>query len=162
MNVSNHTEIERKFLVRKDLWYALHRPEGEILQQGYLISEPDKTVRIRVTPSSGFLTIKGPAVNATRDEYEYPIPRKDALELLDKFVSKCIDKIRYRIDVKDKTWEIDEFYGVNEGLIIAEIELGDPKESFEKPAWTGEEVTDDHRYSNSWLAEHPFTTWNVK
>ena len=157
----NHQEIERKFLVRKDLWYAIHKPEGEILQQGYLVSEHEKTVRVRVSPSSGFLTIKGPSENATRDEYEYIIPREDACELLNKFVSNRIDKVRYTILANKKTWEIDEFFGANEGLIIAEIELEDPGESFEKPSWIGEEVTHDHRYSNSWLAEHPFSEWEV-
>jgi CYTH domain-containing protein len=156
---ANNIEIERKFLVRKDLWYAIHKPEGEILKQGYLVSEPEKTVRIRVTPSSGCITIKGPAENAARAEYEYRIPYGDAIELLDKFAPSCIDKVRYRIPFQGKTWEIDEFFGANEGLIIAEIELTDPDESFEVPSWVGEEVTNDHRYSNSWLAEHPHTTW---
>jgi CYTH domain-containing protein len=152
---SDHKEIERKFLVRKDLWYAIQKPEGDTIQQGYLVSEPEKTVRIRVSSASGFITIKGLTDNATRDEYEYPIPRKDAVDLLEKFVTNRIDKVRYRIAFKGKTWEVDEFFGGNEGLIIAEIELNDPLESFEKPAWIGEEVTKDHRYSNSWLAENP-------
>jgi adenylate cyclase len=159
MNVSSHLEIERKFLIRKDLWYAVHKPEGEILQQGYLVAEPGKTVRIRVSPSSGFLTIKGPSENATRDEFEYRIPREDALALLDKFVTRRVDKIRYTIVFKDKTWEIDEFFGASEGLIVAEIELDDPRESFEKPAWIGEEVTEDPRYSNAYLAGHPYCEW---
>jgi len=154
----SHKEIERKFLVRKDLWYALHKPLGEDLIQGYLFASPEKTVRIRASGASGFITIKGPAVNATRDEYEYPIPRPDAIELLDKFAGSRIDKVRYRVLHEGKTWEIDEFFGENEGLIIAEIELSSPEEHFEKPPWIGEEVTEDHRYSNSWLAEHPFTS----
>ena len=157
----NHQEIERKFLVRKDLWYAYDKPEGEILQQGYLVSEPGKTVRLRVSPSCGYITIKGPAVNASRDEYEYPIPAADARELLEKFVTRRIEKVRYRVNMAGKTWEIDEFFGENEGLIIAEIELSFPEEHFEKPDWIGEEVTEDHRYANSALAEQPFSRWEL-
>jgi CYTH domain-containing protein len=157
----NHKEIERKFLIRKDFWYAILKPEGEDLIQGYLVSEPGKTIRVRVSPSSGYLTIKGPSENATRDEYEYPIPRQDAIELLDKFAASRIDKVRYRITYQGKTWEVDEFFGLNEGLISAEIELSTPKEEYEIPNWIGEEVTEDHRYANSWLAEHPFTQWEL-
>jgi adenylate cyclase len=152
-------EIERKFLVRKDLWYALHKPEGEDIIQGYLVSEPSLTIRVRVKNSSSFLTIKGPVHTATRMEYEYQIPKTDAVELLKAFAKNTIEKTRYRIGFEGKTWEVDEFFGDNEGLIIAEIELESEDETFVHPLWLGEEVTEDKKYFNSALAVHPYKSW---
>ena len=152
-------EIERKFLIEKDLWYALKKPSGVLIQQGYLVNEPGKVIRIRVTDTSGYLTIKGPTVNATRSEYEFPIPKMEAIQILDQFTKVRIDKTRYNIEFEGKTWEVDEFWGDNEGLIIAEIELKSENEDFKKPAWIGTEVTKDHRYYNSYLSEHPYNTW---
>jgi adenylate cyclase len=154
-----HLEIERKFLVRKDLWYALHKPYGEDIIQGYLVSEPSLTIRIRVTDTNCWLTIKGPTQNATRVEYEVPIPQKDGRDLLATFTKSKIEKTRYRIDLEGKTWEIDEFFGENEGLIMAEIELIKEDEIFAHPQWLGEEVTMDERYKNAYLASHPFKSW---
>jgi adenylate cyclase len=153
------TEIERKFLIEKDLWYALKKPHGTLFQQAYLVNEPEKVIRIRITDSSGFLTIKGPSLHATRSEYEFPIPKKDAVQIMDQFTKIRIDKTRYKIEFEGKMWEVDEFWGSNEGLIIAEIELKSEDEPFSKPSWIGEEVTDDHRYYNSYLSEHPYTSW---
>jgi adenylate cyclase len=116
-------EIERKFLVRKDLWYAVQKPSGLTIRQGYLVSEEAKTVRIRVTDAGAFLTIKGPTRNATRDEYEFAIPADLGAEILEKLTSKRVEKIRYTLEYKGKKWDVDEFLGDNEGLIIAEIEL---------------------------------------
>jgi adenylate cyclase len=152
-------EIERKFLVRKDFWYAIRKPEGEEILQGYLVSEPSLTIRVRITATNCFITIKGPAKNASREEYEYTIPRKDAREIMDHFTKNKIEKIRYRIYFEGKTWEIDEFFGDNEGLIIAEIELGKEDELFKQPQWLGEEVTLDERYKNSYLAANPVKSW---
>jgi adenylate cyclase len=152
-------EIERKFLIEKDLWYALKKPSGILIQQAYLVSEPEKVIRIRVTDASGYLTIKGPTVNATRSEYEFPIPKTEAIQILDQFTKVRIDKTRYNIEFEEKTWEVDEFWGDNEGLIIAEIELKSENEDFKKPAWIGEEVTSDPRYYNAYLSEHPYNTW---
>jgi adenylate cyclase len=152
-------EIERKFLIEKDLWYALKKPEGTLIQQAYLVNEPEKVIRIRVTDSSGYLTIKGPVVSVTRSEYEFPIPKVEAIRILDQFTKARIDKTRYKIEYGGKTWEIDEFWGNNEGLIIAEIELQSEDEQFTKPSWIGREVTEDHRYYNSYLSEHPYTSW---
>ena len=152
-------EIERKFLIEKDLWYALKKPSGILVQQAYLVNEPEKVIRIRVTDSSGYLTIKGPAVHATRSEYEFPIPKTEAKEIIDQFTKVRIDKTRYKIEFEGKTWEVDEFWGDNEGLIIAEIELKSEEEQFTKPAWIGPEVTEDPRYYNSYLSEHPYTSW---
>ena len=152
-------EIERKFLIEKDLWYAVKKPSGILMQQAYLVNEPEKVIRIRVTDSSGYLTIKGPEVNATRSEYEFQIPKMEAIQILDQFTKVRIDKTRYKIEFEGKTWEVDEFWGDNEGLIIAEIELTSEDEDFTKPSWIGEEVTSDPRYYNSYLSEHPYNSW---
>ena len=152
-------EIERKFLIVKDLWYALKKPVGEDITQAYLVNEPGRVIRIRVTASNAFITIKGPTENATRHEYEYSIPGEDALEILDLFGTNKIEKTRYRIEYHGHLWEVDEFFGENDGLVIAEIELKSPDEPFDKPPWLGEEVTEDHRYYNSYLSEHPYTKW---
>ena len=152
-------EIERKFLIEKDLWYALKKTAGEEITQVYLVNEPGRVIRIRVTDSNGFITIKGPTKDATRLEFEYPIPREEALEILNLFKVKRIEKIRYKIESSGHTWEVDEFFGENDGLVIAEIELKSQDESFDRPSWLGEEVTEDHRYYNSFLAEHPYTKW---
>jgi adenylate cyclase len=152
-------EIERKFLIEKDLWYALKKPAGNSLQQAYLVNEPGKVIRIRVTDSSAFITIKGPAVNISRPEFEFQIPKSEALLIMDQFAKTRIDKTRYKIDFGGKIWEVDEFWGDNEGLIIAEIELKSEDEEFALPPWIGPEVTHDHRYYNSYLAEHPFQSW---
>ena len=152
-------EIERKFLIEKDLWYALKKPIGEDITQAYLVNEPGRVIRIRVTASDAFITIKGPTENATRHEYEYSIPGEDAMEILDLFGTHKIEKIRYKIEFHGHLWEVDEFFGENEGLVIAEIELKSREEPFDKPSWLGEEVTEDHRFYNSYLAEHPYTKW---
>jgi adenylate cyclase len=152
-------EIERKFLIEKDLWYAVKKPSGILIQQAYLVNEPEKVIRIRVADSSGYLTIKGSTINATRSEYEFPIPKTEALQIMDQFTKVRIDKTRYKIEFEGKTWEVDEFWGDNEGLIIAEIELKSEDEQFTKPSWIGTEVTKDHRYYNSCLSEHPYNTW---
>jgi CYTH domain-containing protein len=152
-------EIERKFLVRKDLWYAQKKPQGTDIIQSYMVNEPDKVIRIRVTDTKGYLTIKGPAIDSTRYEFEYSVPRNEAMEIMDLFTKEKIEKIRYKIDFQNHFWEIDEFFGENDGLIMAEIELKSQDESFEIPSWLGEEVTHDHRYYNSYLSEHPFSSW---
>jgi adenylate cyclase len=152
-------EIERKFLVKPDLWQNVPKPEGKYLRQGYLVTDPEKTIRVRVKEDSGYLTIKGKSEGATRDEFEYPIPKADAEELLDKFAGVCIAKIRYEIPVAGKLWEIDEFRGENEGLLVAEIELTDEAENFTLPEWAGAEVTGDLKYYNSRLTQFPYKNW---
>jgi len=152
-------EIEHKYLVRKDLWYAIRKPIGIDIRQGYLLSETGKTVRIRTTGTNAFITIKGPSVNAGRAEYEYPIPVSDAEEMLALCTLPVIEKVRYKLEFEGKTWEVDEFFGDNEGLIIAEIELNSREEQYARPAWVGDEVTSDPRYYNAYLAEHPFSHW---
>lgn len=152
-------EIEHKYLIRKDLWYAVHKPSGIKIRQGYLLSDPERTIRVRLDGINGSLTIKGPSRNATRAEYEYRIPANEADELLQLCTALIIEKIRYRIEFGGKTWEVDEFFGENEGLILAEIELKFADEGYDKPTWVGEEVTNDQRYYNSYLAANPISKW---
>ena len=152
-------ETERKFLVDDKKWLALEKPPGSLYRQGYLLTDPNKTIRIRVTPGSGFITIKGLTVGATRLEYEYNIPENEATELLDNFSVAELSKVRYKIYVAGKIWEVDEFLKDNEGLIIAEIELQDEAEEFVLPPWILKEVTGDERYYNSNLTIRPFKHW---
>jgi adenylate cyclase len=150
-------EIERKFLVKKDLWRA---PDaGLAYRQGYLSRERGRTVRVRRAGERGFLTIKGEAKNLARPEYEYEIPAKDADELLGMCTGALVEKRRYEVKHEGHVWEVDEFAGDNAGLLVAEIELGSADERFSLPAWVGEEVTDDPRYLNANIAEHPFSRW---
>jgi adenylate cyclase len=151
-------EIERKFLVACDAWRALGTPV--LLRQGYLSSDPDRTVRVRVEDGGGTMTIKGRSVGATRAEWEYPIPLADANALLDRLCQQpLIEKYRSRITLGAHTWEVDEFLGANAGLIVAEIELASEDQAFDKPEWIGAEVTHDKRYFNSSLIRHPFSGW---
>ncbi|KIA82381.1 adenylate cyclase [Kaistella solincola] len=153
-------EIERKFLVDKKAWQMLEKPAGEMYRQGYLLTDPAKTIRVQQTPDKGFLTIKGICVGATRAEFEYEIPFDEANELLDQFASTSLSKMRYKILVGNNLWEVDEFFGDNEGLIVAEIELKDEAELFQIPVWVEDEVTGDEKYYNSNLTLFPFTDWN--
>ena len=152
-------EIERKFLVCSEQWRTL--AEGTVYRQGYLNSIKERTVRIRTINDKAFLTIKGVTVSATRTEYEYEIPYDDCCAMLDELAERpIIEKARYKIPVGDVVWEIDEFMGVNAGLIVAEVELKSEEQQFDKPEWIGEEVSGDPRYFNSNLVSHPFTEWN--
>jgi len=152
-------EIERKYLVRNDGWRA--SGAGIRYRQGYLSTQPGRSVRVRVGAGRGVLTIKGLIVNATRPEYEYPIPVEDANELLNNLCLRpIIEKTRYTIAHEGLLWEIDEFEGVNAGLIIAEVELAEPDQQIRLPDWVGEEVTDDPRYYNACLIANPFTKWS--
>ncbi len=150
-------EIERKFLVKKNSWT---RPnEGTLYIQGYLSSSPETTVRIRIAGKIGFITIKGKTTGFSREEFEYEIPVEDAEILLKKCKNAPIKKIRYKVLLNGTLWEIDEFLEENSGLLMAEVELPDEKASFFRPEWLGKEVTDDKRYHNSHIAQHPFKTW---
>jgi adenylate cyclase len=151
-------EIERKFLLKSDSWRA--GAQGTMYRQGYLNSVKERTVRIRTVDDKAFLTIKGVTVGATRAEYEYPIPVADCNAMLDTLAEKpLIEKKRYKIRRGDLTWEIDEFFGENKGLIVAEVELESEDQAFEKPDWVGEEVTGDPRYFNANLIRHPYSKW---
>ena len=151
-------EIERKFLLAGDAWRALGEPV--LLRQGYLSLDPDRVVRVRTEGGAGTMTIKGRSSGATRGEWEYAIPVEEANELLDRLCHQpLIEKYRRRIAVGAHTWEVDEFLGENQGLLLAEIELKSENEHFDKPAWIGEEVTHDRRYFNSSLITLPYSKW---
>ncbi len=150
-------EIERKFLVRSDGWRSLGEPV--LLRQGYLSSHKARVVRVRIEGEQGVMTIKGQNVGAVRGEWEYPIPLVDAAELLLLCEQPLIEKYRRRISHAGHVWEVDEFLGVNAGLVVAEIELAAEAEAFELPDWVGAEVTDDLRYLNSSLIKHPYSAW---
>ncbi len=151
-------EIERKFLVVGDAWRALAK--GTVYRQGYLSTVKERTVRVRTIDDAAFLTIKGITVGMTRAEYEYEIPTPDATEMLDDLCEKpIIEKSRYKIPFEGFVWEVDEFAGVNAGLIVAEIELADETQAFAKPDWIGEEVSGDPRYFNANLIAHPYSDW---
>jgi adenylate cyclase len=153
-------EIERKFLVLNDDFIALAIAKNRIVQ-GYLNSNPERTVRVRIKANKGFLTIKGKGNKSgtTRLEWEIEIPLAEAEKLLSICENGVIDKIRYEIPSGKHTYEVDVFAGENNGLIIAEIELSAENESFEKPNWLGEEVTGDNRYYNAYLSNNPFGSW---
>ena len=153
-------EIERKFLVVGDEWRK--GAVGTHYRQGYLNSVKERTVRIRTINDKAFLTVKGLTVGCTRLEFEYAIPYDDCVKMLDELAEKpIIEKTRYKIPTGNGlTWEIDEFHGVNEGLVVAEIEIPSEDTAFVKPEWIGEEVSSEPRNFNSNLVAHPFTTWN--
>lgn len=154
---ANRLEIERKFLVRGE--YKAFAESSSRIVQGYLISAQGHTVRVRMMDDKAFLTIKGPSTGISRFEWEIEIPQADAAILLERCKGGVIDKTRYRVPFKDHLFEVDEFYGDNEGLTVAEVELTSETESFEKPHWLGTEVSDDPRYRNSRLLEHPYKKW---
>jgi CYTH domain-containing protein len=153
------TEIERKFLLTRDDWRKL--AGGTYYRQGYLNSQKERTVRVRTIDDKGFLTIKGISVGATRMEYEYEIPGKDANVLLYELCEQpIIEKNRYKIEFAGFIWEVDEFFGENDGLIVAEIELESEDQQFDKPDWVGDEVSGDPRYFNSNLIKNPYSSWD--
>ncbi|WP_316734862.1 CYTH domain-containing protein [Pedobacter aquatilis] len=152
-------EIERKFLINLIEWDKLEKPAGKHLRQGYILTDPNKTIRVRISNDKAWLTIKGISIGATRLEYEYEIPTEEAKELLDNFSEAELEKIRYEIAYKEKLWEIDVFSGNNSGLIVAEIELETEDEIFELPDWVAEEVTQEQKYFNSNLTKYPFKDW---
>jgi len=153
-------EIERKYLIDLQKWRELEKPPGHHYRQGYLVTDPQKTIRVRLTETKGFLTIKGISIGATRSEFEYEIPVMQAKELLDNFSISELSKIRYNIEFKNKIWEVDEFLGDNSGLFIAEIELKSEDDFFELPDWVTKEVTDEEKYYNSNLTINPYKNWD--
>jgi adenylate cyclase len=156
MEKSVAIEIERKFLVVGNDW---RQGSFTRLSQGYLNRDKDRTVRIRIAGTQAFLTIKGASVGASRAEFEYEIPIADAEKLLKLSEGPLVEKRRYLHSHNGLTWEVDEFLGENLGLVVAELELESESQSFEKPTWVGQEVTEDPRYFNSNLAIRPYSTW---
>jgi CYTH domain-containing protein len=152
------TEIERKFLITGDAWRGVGT--STVFRQGYLSTVKERTVRVRAAGDQGSITIKGITIGATRTEFEYPIPLADADAMLDELCERpIIEKTRHVVEVDGTTWEIDEFAGVNEGLIVAEVELDSVDQEFTRPEWAGDEVTDDPRYFNANLISHPYSEW---
>lgn len=151
-------EIERKFLVKGEAWKAL--AAGTVYRQGYLSTVKERTVRVRTVGEKGFLTIKGVTTGVTRAEFEYEVPAADANAMLDGLCEKpLVEKTRYRIPLDGYTWEVDEFHGDNDGLVVAEVELKSADEKPPLPDWIGEDVSSDPRYFNSNLVKKPFKTW---
>ena len=152
-------EIERKFLVKGE--FKNLATKSTRIVQGYLSSIPERTVRVRIKGDKGYITIKGigNASGASRYEWEKEIPASEVEELLKICEPGVIDKTRYLVKVDNHTFEVDEFYGDNTGLVLAELELSSEEESFQKPNWLGEEVTGDTKYFNSMLMKNPFTKW---
>ncbi len=151
-------EIERKFLVKDDSWRQAGG--GTLYRQGYICGGSDRVVRVRMCGNHAFLTIKRRVTQLARQEFEYKIPLADAEELLNTCCSGAIiEKTRYNIEYAGHLWEIDEFAGANQGLVIAEIELRTENQQFARPAWVGKEVSDDPRYFNANLVKNPFSAW---
>jgi len=151
-------EIERKYLLRGDDWRAI--AEGSVYRQGYLSTVKERTVRVRFVGDKGYITIKGITVGATRVEYEYEISAEDANAMIDDLCEQpIIEKTRYVIESEGLIWEVDEFDGLNKGLIVAEVELVSEDQKITLPDWIGEEVTGDPKYFNSNLTIHPYTEW---
>jgi adenylate cyclase len=154
-------EIERKFLVKPQDFDSMAK--GVEIRQGYITSDRTRSVRVRIYGEKAFVTIKGETKSFTRDEYEYEIPVQDAREIMDRLCeSSLIEKKRYRINLGGHTWEVDRFFGENDGLVVAEIELKSETEHVEMPSWIDREVTGDARYYNANLSKHPFREWERK
>ncbi|MGM9737457.1 MAG: CYTH domain-containing protein [Candidatus Cryptobacteroides sp.] len=152
-------EIEKKFLVAGE--FKESAKKATRITQGYLSSVPERTVRVRVKGEKGYITVKGIGNDsgASRFEWEKEIPVEDVRDLLKICEPGVIDKTRYLVDCDGHTFEVDEFYGDNEGLVVAEVELADENEAFTRPAWLGEEVTGDKKYYNSMLMKNPYKNW---
>jgi CYTH domain-containing protein len=151
-------EIERKFLVKGSEWKAAAK--GIVYRQGYLSSLKERVVRVRTIENQGFLTIKGLTRGVSRSEFEYDISVEDANTMLDTICEKpLIEKKRYKVPVGGLVFEVDEFFGENAGLVVAEVELKDEKQKIDLPPWIGAEVSGDPRYFNSNLIAHPFSKW---
>ncbi len=153
-------EIERKFLLCSEAWRS-QTHHAERLRQGYLNNETHCSIRVRTSDDRAWLNIKGVTIGMQRQEFEYEIPLADAHAILDTLSQQpLIEKVRHYVWVGQHLWEIDEFEGENAGLIVAEIELESPAETFDKPDWAGEEVTHDVRYYNTSLSRHPYRQWD--
>jgi CYTH domain-containing protein len=151
-------EIERKFLVHGTSWKKT--AQGTRYCQGYLSLNPERTVRVRTVGDKGYLTVKGKNSGIVRREFEYEISYADAVDMLDRLcIHPLIEKKRYRVKCKGLIWDVDEFFGENSGLIVAEVELDNELQIFSPPKWIGEEVSDDPRYYNTSLVKNPWKMW---
>lgn len=150
-------EIERKFLVKPGFV-----PQAELqirMEQAYLCAQPERTVRVRIAGQQAFITVKGKISGISRPEFEYPVPLADALDMMKLALPEPVRKVRHILFFAGKKWEIDVFEGANAGLILAEVELSEPDEAVELPDWVDTEVSQDMRYHNSQLAQHPYSCW---
>jgi adenylate cyclase len=155
-------EIEHKFLLANDDWRQ-HITRSVKYRQGYLSSQANTSIRIRISDEQAWLNIKSATIGTHRHEYEYEIPLPDATEIINNLCRKpLIEKTRNFVIDNGNLWEIDEFDGANQGLCVAEIELSEMGKTFVKPIWLGEEVTHDMRYYNNNLAIHPYSEWQDK
>ena len=153
------TEIERTFRVRGVAWRDEATDRSEI-RQGYLCTDVDRSVRVRLADGRATLTVKGRTEGARRAEFEYPIPVADARRILNSLCRRpLIEKTRHRVPRDDLVWEVDEFHGANDGLVVAEVELDDERQTVVRPDWLGDEVTDDPRYYNACLVDRPYVEW---
>ena len=153
-------EIERKYLVTNQDWRS---GEATEYRQGYLSLDKERTVRVRIAGTAAYLTVKGITRGTTRQEFEYPIPLHDANKMLASLCHRpLIEKRRYRLRHGELDWEIDEFFGDNAGLVVAEVELESEDQAFDRPDWLGREVSDDPRYYNASLVQHPFCRWDSR
>lgn len=150
-------EIERKFLVDTNKWSP--KDSGNSIVQGYLSTDKERVVRVRINEHKAWLTIKGKSQGISRIEMEYEIPVEDAEVLMNLCHDFPIRKKRYVETIHEQKWEIDVFEGENTGLVLAEVELSDENEKIILPNWAKDEVSTDYRYFNSWLSEHPFSDW---
>jgi len=151
-------EIERKFLVKETPFHLAKRSLR--IRQGYIVNDQKQVIRVREKGDQYFLTLKGNNIGISRLEFDFPISKEDADELIKHFCQTAlIDKTRHYVEHKGHTWEVDEFHGSNDGLIVAEIELETEDETFDIPDWAGEEVTSEEKYYNMNLATHPFKNW---
>jgi len=152
-------EIERKFLLKNNDWRE-QTESSNLIRQGYLAPLDTSSVRVRIEGDKANINIKSATIGISRLEYEYEIPLKDAEQMLESLCrSPQVHKTRHIVTIGKHKWEIDEFYDENEGLVVAEIELNDENESFAKPDWLGDEVSDDARYYNVNLIKHPYNGW---
>jgi adenylate cyclase len=145
--------------VDKEKWGNSFKEGGHYYRQGYMLTDLQKTIRIRVTDEQGFITIKGLSIGPSRPEYEYEIPVPEAKELLDAFCNSVVSKLRYKVYHANNLWEVDEFQDENAGLIIAELELESEDDVFELPDWIDKEVTGENKYYDSNLSIHPYKNW---
>lgn len=156
--MQSNIEIERRFLLQNDGWRQC-AGEPQKLYQGYLSVEKECTIRVRIIGTQAWLTIKGYISDVSRSEFEYPISLEDAQAMMDSLCSFKLEKLRYGVHYEGHFFEIDEYFGENAPLIVAEIELPDEESPFAKPDWLGREITSDGRFTNAYLSKHPYSTW---
>lgn len=159
--MNTHIEIERRFLLRNDSWRQ-HAGEPQVLQQGYLSVEKECTIRVRIVGEQAWLTLKGYLSDVSRSEFEYPIPVEDARLMLAQLCPFKLEKHRYTVVYDGFVFEIDEFFGDNAPLVVAELELSDEDAPFPQPTWLGEEITSHGKFTNAYLSKHPYSTWHSK